>query len=260
MFGSMWTIAKREFKGMFCSPVAYVIIGVFAFLSGVHFSTSIDVLDSLLQSAAPSQNPQAIEDPRLNINFFVIQSVISNLLLILFLSVPILTMRAFAEERNNGTYELLLTSPVSTWSLVLGKFLAAGMMILCMFATHIVFLSVLFFFGDPEPLPVLSAYLGVFLMSMAFAAVGLFASSLTRYQILAIFIAVPINYFFLQLKDIASAADGRLGEVLANASLLPHLETLIRGVLTAPSLVYFFSLMAIFLVACQISIQSLARG
>lgn len=158
----MWAIIKKEVKSYFLSPIAYIFIGLFLFMSSIFF-----YLDVYVGGV---------------VNF---EYMFYSLSTILTFVVPILTMRMFSEERRNGTEQILYTSPRSITSIVLGKFISATIvMVTCEICT-LLYLGILMYFGTPHIASALITLLGFLLLSMAYIAFGMFASSITENQIIA---------------------------------------------------------------------------
>ena len=262
MFKGAWTIAGRELKSLFVSPIAYVVLGIFALLSGVQFLLSLERFDQALQQAKIQaqlmRNPEALSF--LNLNGMLISNVVAFGFFLLLFTIPGIAMRLLSEEKNQGTYELLFTSPISTWDIVLGKFLAGLGFFSLMLLTHGLFLLVMFGFGNPEPGPVISGYLGLLLGGAAFISIGLFASSLTKSQIVAFFIALFISLGFLMVGWMASNVSGNLAEFLQQASITGHFENFNKGVVSVSSIVYFVTLCLFFLITTRVSLESLTRS
>ncbi len=168
----MWAIVKKEVKSYFLSPIGYVFIGLFLAMCSVFFYLDVAYYGSLQFE-----------------NMFYSASTILTFI------VPILTMRMFAEERKMGTEQLLYTSPRSMTSIVLGKFIAAMIVILVTEICTLFYLAILYCFGTPHIQTVLVTLLGFFLLSMAYISFGMFASSLTENQIIAG--VVTIGFFII---------------------------------------------------------------
>ena len=168
----MWAIIKKEFKSYFLSPIGYIYIGAFLLICSLFFY--IDMFS--YQSTTFS-------------NMF------GSTVTILTFIVPILTMRMFAEERKNGTEQLLLTSPRSVTQIVLGKFLGAGLVVLVSTVLTLLYFFILKYFGQPQIGSTLVAMLGVFLLSMAYVSFGMLASSITENQVVSAIIS--IGFFML---------------------------------------------------------------
>ncbi|MCC6419003.1 MAG: ABC transporter permease subunit, partial [Gemmataceae bacterium] len=180
-----FAIAERELKAFFASTVAWVIAAAFMLISGFLFTVIL-----------------------LNSNEASIRFLISNLSVVFLFIAPFLTMRLLAEENRLGTVELLLTNPVRDVEVVLGKFLGVMGFILVMLALTLYFPALLFIFGNPDPGPIISGYLGVILQAGAFAGIGLAASSTTENQIVSAFLAFAVN-LILWLSESISQFVGR---------------------------------------------------
>ncbi len=161
----------------------------------------------------------------------------------LFFFIPLLTMRGIAEEKRSGTMELLLTKPVTDWQFVLGKFLSTLLLIaiaLCLTLPYYVTISRL---GPVDHGAVMAGYLGLLLMSAAYVGIGVFASSVSGNQIVAVLLALFIGIFFHIIFDIlARGLSGFAGEVVHYLSLSTHYESLARGVIDTKDLIYFCSI------------------
>jgi ABC-2 type transport system permease protein len=257
----IWIIMKRELYSLLVSPVTYVVLGLMAFFFGYQFISTLLTFDQHLMAAETqarfSQNPDILS--RINLNEMVILGLTGFTFFLFFLASPILTMRFFSEEKAQSTYELLLTSPISLWEIILGKLAAAKVFLVLVLATHLIFLGVMFFFGNPEWGPVLSAYLGLFLSGLTFFAIGMFASSLSRSALVSVFIAFGLNLGVMMIAMFAPYAPPNLGLVLKAVSIHAHFGEFNQGVIQVSSLVYFFTMIALFLGATHISLRSLSR-
>jgi len=255
------TIAKRELKSLFVSPVAYVVGGIYALLLGYQFLQSLVFFDQQLQRAKIQaqlmKNPDALQG--ISLNELLISAVINFGFFLLLFTVPAITMRLLSEERNQSTFELLSTSPLTAWDLVLGKFMAGFGFILILLFTHSLFLGIMFGYGNPELGPVLSAYVGFILGGAALVSMGLFSSSLTKIQIVAYFIALFINIVFLQLANAARSTSGNLSEFLQKAAITTNFELFNRGIISVSGMMYFVTLTIFFLAATKLSIQTMNR-
>lgn len=256
-----WTIAKREFKTLLVSPMPYVVIGIFAFVAGIHFLVTLQNFDMILQRA--ELQSQFAQDTsmfdRINLNEMLIAQVVSFAFFLFIFAVPALTAPSIAEERKQGTYELLFTSPVSTWSIIFGKFMANLGLFLLLASCHALFLAVMFLFGNPEAGPVLSAYLGLLLFGAVLVAIGVFASSLTSNTVVAYFIALLLSLGLLMIGWGAKVAPGNLATFLEQAALDTHFQNFNKGVIAVSGLTYFITLAMLFWAATNVSIESLTR-
>ena len=167
---NVFTIVRKELRAYFVSPIAYVVLTGFLLLGGWFFFNLLSRFNVLLSIYTQLQQGAA---DQLNLNEFVIAPLMHNLSIVLVILVPMITMRAYAEEKKGGTYELLLTSPLRTGEIVLGKFLASFVFICIMLGMTGVYPAVLIAFGNPEIGVLLAGYLGLLLLATAFVAVGL---------------------------------------------------------------------------------------
>ncbi|MDE3090712.1 MAG: ABC transporter permease subunit, partial [Chloroflexota bacterium] len=167
---NIWTIASRELNSYFVSPVAYVVGAAFLLVSGVLFSLTLtSTMDASLRGT------------------------FSNITFILVLLAPALTMKLLAEEQRMGTLELLLTSPVHDWQVVVGKFLGSLILFAVMLLGPTLFYVVLLvWLGTPDFGPIISGYLGVLLLGGAFLSIGVLTSSLTQNQVIAYILGLAI--------------------------------------------------------------------
>ncbi len=182
----MKAIVKKELKSYFLSPIGYVVMGIFLLCFSVFFYLT------------------ALASGSVDLGGLYYYTALYGLIII----VPILTMRMFAEERKNGTEQLLLTSPTSMFNVVLGKLIAALCVIIITLVISFLFYFILTFFGEPNLGSVLVAMLGFILISLATLSVGMFASSLTENQIIAGIITVAFLIISLFITDISSIFSG----------------------------------------------------
>ena len=248
-------IAAKDIRSQFVSPIAYVVLTGYLLLGGWFFFNLLFRFNFLLQLYLSFRNPDAMQ--RLNLNEFVIAPLLHNLSVILVILIPIITMRSFAEEKRSGTYELLMTSPLSITEIVLGKFLGAFVFVLIMVLLTGVFPLILVLYGNPEPGIILSGYLGLLLLATAFVAVGLLTSSLTDNQIIA---AVSCLVALLLLYVISWPADNAgadMGALLKYVSLTEHFGEMVKGIIDTRDLTYFVSVIVFALFLTQRSVESL---
>ena len=252
------TVAGRELRSLFVSPVAYVLLTLFVLLAGFFFLLNLLEFN---QWVFRLQQFQAIEQLRqANLNDHVITFFYSSMFLVLIFLIPGLTMGLLAAEKTNGTQELLLTSPLTIWDIVLGKFLAAGA-----FVTLLVFLvglypGLLFLYGDPELLKTLSGLLALLLVGWSYVAIGLFASSVTRNQIIAFFLSFVLLLLLLLLSALASGGamggEAWVGDVLGYLATGDHFENLVKGLVDTSDIVYFGVMIGAFLLLTKAAVES----
>ena len=157
-----WSVFVRELQHYFVTPIAYVVISTFWLLSGFFFS-----FNQLFVSAID------------------MVSAFHNMSLLLMLMIPLLTMRSFAEEKQAGTLELLMTLPISDGAIILAKYLSLMMLVFFMLLGSSVAVMVLIYFGEPDLGPIVGGYTGIFLLASSFSALGLLISSLSANQVVA---------------------------------------------------------------------------
>lgn len=240
-----WAICKKEIKTYFNSPIAYVVSTVFLILVGFFFYSLIWWFNS--QSINMARNPSYFQ--QLNINQMVYSPLFHNMSIILLLMLPLLTMRLFSEEKKANTDELLYTSPISINQIILGKYFASLFVLLVILLVS-GFLSIFTFaYGNPEVPPILSGYLGLFLMGAAFMAVGIFYSSLTENQIVAAMLTFGTLLLFWILNWASYSAAGFWKDVLNYLSFFQHFDDLTKGIVDTTDLVYYlsFSFLGLFL-------------
>ena len=218
-----WIIAKRELSVFFDSLTGYFIVT--AFLGFTGFFTWLYGSDIFFVG-------QASLDAFFNIAYWT-----------LFFFIPAITMRMLAEEKRSGTIELLLTKPVSDWQIVTGKFLSTLILIVVTLALTLPYYVTVWSLGPIDHGVVWSGYLGLLLMSAVYISVGLFASSLTRNQLVAFLLALLIGIFFhIIFEVLAQATSGQLSDVLGYLNLSAHYDAVSRGVVDTSDLIYFLSL------------------
>jgi ABC-2 type transport system permease protein len=229
-------IAHKELKSYFASPIAYIVIGFFALLFGYFFYALLIFFDRQSMQMAGFGGQQSV-----NVNEQLIRPVFLNASVIILFVLPMITMRTYAEEKRSGTIELLLTSPLTDFQIIMGKFLGAMALYAAMLAVTLVHIGVLFLFGNPEWRPIVTGYLGLLLMGGCFISVGLLISSLTKNQIVAGMVTFAVFLMLWVVNWIASFTGPTTQEVLNYLSITDHLDDFTKGVLDTKHLVYYFS-------------------
>ena len=187
----------------------------------------------------------------------MIAPLLQNLSVILVILIPVITMRSFAEEKRSGTYEMLMTSPLTVTEIVLGKFLGGFAFVLMIVLLTALYPLILMIYGDPEVGVALSGLLGLLLLGTAFLAVGLFTSSLTENQIIAAVSCLVILLLLYIISWPAESASETLGGLLKYLSLTEHYGELVKGVIDTRDVVYFVSVTVLALFLTQRSVESL---
>ena len=242
--GNFAAIFWKEMRSYFGSPIAYVMAGVFLLFAGFAFQNL--VLDFNQLSLTYAQRGLA-NKPRINVNDMVVRGFFGLQFFTWMIVTPMLTMRLYAEEKRSGTIELLMTSPITTWQTLLGKFAAClGLYVLIELGAFAL-LGILSLYADLDWGPIFSACLAVVLVGAAFVSVGLLASSLTDNQIVAVVIAFFL-LLLLWMIDWSSQFTGpALAEILRYLSLMAHMQDMTRGVIDTNDVVFFISMTVFFL-------------
>lgn len=231
-------IARRELQSYFASPIAYVMLGLFALIFGWMFYSFLRFFaeQSLRMSQMGMQGPQA-----LNVNEMMIRPLLLQAGVVVLFFLPMLTMRSFAEEKRSGTIELLLTSPLSDWEIVLGKYAGAMALYVVMLAVSALNFAWLFAFGNPELGPIVVGYLGLLLMGGSFVAIGLFISNLTRNQLVAAALTFSVLLMLLLVNWIGDSSGPIVRAIVSGLSVFQHFEDFSRGVIDTQHVVYYLS-------------------
>jgi ABC-2 type transport system permease protein len=231
-------IAGKELKGYFASPIAYVVIGLYAIPFGYFFYTLLLFFDR------QSMQMAGLAGPSVNVNEQLLRPVFLNTTVIFLFMLPMITMRTYAEEKRSGTIELLLTAPLTDFQIIAGKFLGAMGLYAAMLAITVPQVGLLFWFGNPEWIPIAITYLGLLLMGGCFISVGLFISSLTKNQILAVMATFTVFLMLWVINWIATFTGPTTQAVLNYLSITDHLDDFTRGVIDTKHLVYYASFIA----------------
>ncbi len=238
-------IWQREMKNYFASPIAYVVLTVFLFLTGFFFFSYLTlIVQSTMMQSQLGSGMQPIDVPGT-----IAQSLFKTMTVVLLFIVPMLTMGLFAEEKKRGTIELLLTTPVGNFQAMLGKYLASLTFLLILFAASAITISPLFIYGQPDWKPILSGYLGMLLYGAALVAVGLFISTLTENQIVAVVITFGASLFLWLIENLSSSASGVAKSVIGYLSVISHLDDFLKGVIDTSHIIYYltFAFVGLFL-------------
>jgi ABC-2 type transport system permease protein len=242
-------IADKELRSYFASPIAYIIIGFFALPFGVFFYLYLEAfLRQTMQMAQFGGN--------MNVNQQVIRLVLQNASVIILFVMPMITMRTYAEEKRSGTIELLLTSPVTDFQIIVGKFLGALGLYIAMLLVTLLYVAILFVYGRPEWRPLIAAYLGLLLMGGAFLSLGLFISSTTDNQIVAGIISFVVFLLLWIVGWFADSAGPTVGPITSYLSITEHFDDFSKGVIDTKHVLYYVSLITFGLFLTAKSVDS----
>ncbi len=234
----MLTIFKKEFSGYLSSLVAYITIIIFL------------VVLSLFLWVFPDSSI-------LEYGYSSLESLFNITPYLFMFLIPALTMRSFSEEKKEGTYELLVSKPLTEWDILLGKYFAAlAVVLLALIPTLVYYYSVFSLgvtIGNIDSGAVIGSYIGLFLLGAAFTAIGIFSSSITRNQIIAFAVAVFLCFFaFSGFDSISSIISLQTVDwFLISLGINEHYQSISRGVLDTRDLVYFLSFIALFLLVTK---------
>ncbi len=249
-----FTIAGKELRSAFVSPIAYVVLTGFMLLGGWFFFNLLNRFNFLVQIYMSMRNPEM--QARLNLNDLVIAPLLGNLSVVLIILIPVITMRSFAEEKRAGTYELLMTSPLSIAEIVVGKFLGTVAFLLVMLGLSGIYPLILIAYGNPEPGIIAAGYLGLFLLAVCFATIGLLTSSFTDNQIVAAVSCLVTLLLFYVISWPAETAGPTMAAVLKYLSLTEHFSEMVRGVIETKDVIYFLSVIVLALFLTHRSVES----
>jgi ABC-2 type transport system permease protein len=238
-------IWQREIKSYFVSPIAYVVLTIFLILTGLFFFGNLtEIVQFTMSQAQMGQSSQAMDVPG-----YVMQRLFGTIIVILLLVIPMLTMGLFSEEKKRGTIELLLTTPVGNFQAMMGKYLASVTFLLILLLASGLTISPLFVYGQPDWKPILCGYLGLFLYGSALLAVGLFISTLTENQIVAVILTFGAALALWLIPSIFPSAAGVPKNIVNYLSIVNHLDDFIKGVIDTSHVVYYvtFAFVGLFL-------------
>lgn len=225
-------IFKKEFRTYFVSPIAYIVISIFLLVTGWFFFTTF-----FLYNQANLRN------------FFSLLPIIFSFV------VPAVTMRLFSEELNVGSYEILLTMPVTFLDVVVGKFLSAVAFIAVMIAPTLSYPITVSFLGELDWGPVVGGYLGAVLLGASFSAIGLFASSLTRNQIIAFIVGMAICFSLVLVDKMLFFLPQSLLGILSYLGADAHFQNISKGIIDSRDALYFLSVCFVGLYGAHLVMQ-----
>lgn len=237
---NVWIICRKELRSYFVSPIAYLLLAMFAVVFGFYFWNMVGsfVYEGIEEQMRGGMFP-------MDLNEQVIRPLVGFASVVGLFLIPMITMRLFAEEKRSGTIELLVTAPIRDFEVVLGKWLAS----LILYAGLLLLASLnfawLFRYGNPDWKPLAVAYLGLLLQAGALLAVGTFISTLTRNQIIAGAATFGVCLLLWVLGWVSEYDSSPWSRVMAYLSVLTHFDSFAKGLLSTKDAVFFLS--AIFL-------------
>ncbi len=225
-------IFKKEFRSYFVSPIAYIVIAIFLLVTGWFFFATFFLFDQASLR-----------------NFFSLLPMIFSFV------IPAITMRLVSEELNVGSYEILLTMPVTFNDVILGKFMAAVAFVAAMLIPTIAYPLTVAMLGQLDWGPVVGGYIGAILLGAAFSAIGLFASSLTRNQIVAFITAMAICFILTLIDKMLFFLPQSLLGILAYLGADFHFQNISKGIIDSRDVIYFLSVCFLGLYAAHLALQ-----
>ncbi|WP_235295881.1 gliding motility-associated ABC transporter permease subunit GldF [Portibacter marinus] len=239
----MLTIISRELSAYFSSLIAYIIIGVFLLFLGLFMwvfqETSV-----------------------LNYNYATLDQLFTIAPMVFIFLIPAISMRSFAEEHQNGTLELLLTKPISSLKLILGKYFSVLLLVIFALIPTLLYFYSVHQLGSPvgniDSGAVLGSYIGLLLLSAVFTSIGIFSSSISRNQIVSFVIGAFLCFLFhwgFQYLSSLPIFFGRFDDLVQKLGIEYHYNSISRGVLDTRDILYFFSVIVIFILATKLSID-----
>lgn len=238
----MFAILKKEISSFFSSLIGYVVIGVFLVLMGLVMFVFPDtsVLDN---------------------NYASLDTLFGMAPMVFMFLIPAVTMRMLAEEQQSGTIELLVTRPVSDWQIVGAKFLASLLLVVFALLPTLMYYVTVYILGAPkgnlDSGGIFGSYIGLIFLAAAFSAIGVFSSSLTNNQIVAFVLAAFLSFFVYLAFGYLSRLPvfyGRTDDIVQSFGIEYHYNSMSRGVLDTRDIVYFISIIGLFLAATTVSL------
>ena len=237
---NVWIICRKELRSYFVSPIAYLLLAMFAIVFGFFFWNALGyfVYEGMEAQMRGGMFPMSVNEQ-------VIRPLISNVSVIGLFLIPMITMRLFAEEKRTGTIELLITSPVRDIEVILGKWLSAMLLYSGMLLLTALNFAWLFRYGNPDWKPVAVAYLGLVLQAGALLAIGTFISTLTRNQIVAGAATFGVCLLLWVFEWVSGYESTTWARVMSYLSVLTHFDSFSKGLLSLKDGVFYVT--AIFL-------------
>ena len=247
-------VAGKELRAYFHSPIAYLVMALFAVLCGFFFYnyTAAFVVQTFRMMATGQMAPNV------SINEYIIRPLFEGVLtVVLLLLIPLVTMRLFAEEKRSGTIELLLTSPLTDLQIILGKFLGALALYGVLMLLSFLYIGLLFLYGNPNAKPLLADALGLFLFGGALLSLGMWISTLTKNQIIAGVVAFALFLLLYVFDWVNSYSSSNAGRVMSYMALTTHFDNFAKGVIDSSDVVYYLSVIVVGIFLTARSVEAL---
>ena len=245
-------ICGKEMRGYFTSPIAYLLLTIFAVLFGYFFFAASTIFATTSMESAMSGRSFPM-----NINQQIIAPLLGNSSVVMLFLIPMISMRLFAEEKRQGTMELLLTSPVRDWEIVVGKFLGAMLMFSAILLISLVDIAFLFVYGNPSWQPIAAGYLGLLLQGGCLLAIGTYISTTTKNQIVAGGATFAVCLLLWVLSWSTDLGQGTVSKVVAYCSVLTHFEPFSKGIIDTKDVIFYLTFIFFGLFLTTRSLESL---
>lgn len=226
------TIAGRELRSYFVSPMAYVVLAFYLGVCGLIFALTVTMSQAEADMAG----------------------MFHTMVFVALMMAPVITMGLLSQEQATGSIELLMTNPVRDHEVIIGKYLGALTLFVIVLVGSLQFPLLLDAFGEPDWMAVLSGYIGVLLAGMAFIAIGLFSSALVANQIAAAVLGYVMLLFFWLIGWLDMAAEGIIGDIAKQISILENFQDFAKGIIDSRPIIFFVSLIVF---ALFLSVRSL---
>jgi len=249
---NVWIIFRKELRSYFVSPIAYLLLAMFAVIFGFFFW---NILGFFIREGTEAMMSGQMFP--MNLNERVIRPLLSNISVVGLFLIPMITMRLFAEEKRTGTIELLATSPVSDVQVILGKWSAAVVLYGGMLLLSAVNFLFLFKYGRPDWKPLAIGYLGLLLQAGALLAIGTFISTLTKNQIIAGAVTFAVCLLLWILEWVTGFDTAAWARVMAYMSVITHFESFAKGLLDSKDVIFYVTLIFLGLFLTARSMESL---
>jgi len=248
----VFLICKKELKSYFASPIAYILMAFFGLIFGFGFYTATrDMMRYSFQAQMMGQ------PATMNVNEQIIRPLLGFASTVALFLIPMITMRTFAEEKSRGTIELLLTSPVTDTQIIVGKWLGAMLLYLCVLGMSMINVALLFAWGKPDLKPVLVAYLGLILQGGCLLGIGVFISTTTRNQIIAGGVTFFVCLLLWLLSWFTAFDTTGSAQVINYLSIVTHFENFSKGVLESKDVIFYLSMIFFSLFITSRALESL---
>lgn len=249
---SAWIICRRELNSYFSSPIAWLLLTMYSLIFGFFFWNYLAdfVIEGLEMQMSGQMAP-------MNINEQLIRPLLANTSFLALFFIPMISMRLFAEEKRNGTIELLATSPVRDFEIILGKWAAATILYCWILIYAGLNFAFLFRYGHPDWKPMLIGYLGLFLQGAALLALGTFISTLTKNQIIAAACTFGACLLLWVFSWVSGYDSSGWAQVLSYLAVITHFESFGCGVLSSKDAIYYLSFIFLGLFFTARSLESL---